>query len=159
MPQLSEPTVRVRESFLDASRALRDEGWIPNFPVEEVESDFDAYVQSVSGVGHFWGVPVSTRWYIGGDTYLGTVLFRHELTPELLAAGGHIGYHVAPNHRRAGHATRMLALAVERCHNELQIERILVTCEETNTASRRVIEANGGVLENILEHECRYWIA
>ena len=148
----------MRESFLDASRDLRDEGWIPNFPLAEVQSDFVAYVRSVSGVGHAWGVPISTRWYLDGDTYLGTVMFRHELTPELLAAGGHVGYHVAPQWRGQGHATRMLAEAVERCRNELLIPRVLVTCEESNEPSRRVIEANGGVLENVLDHECRYWI-
>ncbi len=36
---------------------------------------------------------------------------------------------------------------------------MLVTCAESNTASRWVIEANGGMLENILDEECRYWIA
>ena len=158
VPQLVEPTVRAKESFLDAHADLREEGWIPDFPLEEVASDFAAYVRSISGVGNFWEVPVSTRWYLDGDAYLGTVVFRHQLTPALLAAGGHVGYHVAPKHRRAGHATQMLHLAVERCHDELGIDRILVTCAEKNTPSRRVIEANGGEVENILDHECRYWI-
>jgi predicted acetyltransferase len=36
---------------------------------------------------------------------------------------------------------------------------VLVTCGEFNTASRRVIEANGAVLGHVLDGECRYWIA
>ena len=43
-----------------------------------------------------WGVPVTTLWYVDGATYLGTVIVRHRLTPELTRRGGHIGYHVAP---------------------------------------------------------------
>ena len=38
------------------------------------------------------------------------------------------------------------------------IPRALVTCFEDNTGSRRVIENNGGVLENIVDGRCLYWI-
>lgn len=38
------------------------------------------------------------------------------------------------------------------------IKRILVTCHQTNTASRAVIMANGGVLEDSCEGTERYWI-
>ena len=53
----------------------------------------------------------------------------------------------------------MLAAAVVYCRNTLGITRILVTCDQFNAASRRVIESNGGVLENVLDGECRYLIA
>jgi len=52
----------------------------------------------------------------------------------------------------------MLAAAVIYCRDALGITQILVTCDQSNAASRRVIEANGGVLENVLDGECRYWI-
>jgi RimJ/RimL family protein N-acetyltransferase len=38
------------------------------------------------------------------------------------------------------------------------LARVLITCDEPNTASRRVIEGNSGILENTLGGECRYWI-
>lgn len=158
MPRLLEPTVRVRESFLEATRALRAEGWLADFPLEDVEADFPAYVNRISGPDEFWGVPVSTRWYLDGDTYLGTTVFRHALTPELTMDGGHIGYHIAPQYRRRGHATGMLAQAVHHARSALGIEDLLITCAEDNLPSRRVIEANGGVLEDVVSGQCRYWI-
>jgi predicted acetyltransferase len=158
MPALRAPTAAVRDSFTGAARDLRDEGWLPEFPVEEVAADFGGYVRRVTGEKEGWGVPISTFWYVDGPDYLGTVIIRHRLTPELARHGGHIGYHVAPRRRRQGHATAMLAAAVAYCGESLGLERVLVTCEQGNTASRRVIEANGGLLENALHGECRYWI-
>lgn len=158
MPRLTAPTVAVRASFLEAARDLRDEGWSPDFPVDEVAAHFDDYVRSVTEQREGWGVPVSTLWYVDGARYLGTVVIRHRLTPALLEHGGHIGYHVAPRHRRQGHATAMLAAAVARCRDCLGLTEVLVTCGQSNEGSRRVIESNGGVLENVLGGECRYWI-
>jgi predicted acetyltransferase len=143
---------------VEAARDLRDEGWLSDFPVDEVAARFDDYVQRVLDEKEFWGVPISTFWYIDGPHYLGSIIIRHCLTSDLLRRGGHIGYHVAPRYRRQGHATAMLAAAVTYCRDTLGIPRILITCHPSNTGSRRVIESNGGVLENILEDECRYWI-
>src|SRR6266702_6169812 len=159
VPHLVRPAALVRDSFIEAARDLRDESWLPEFPVDQVAADFDGYVQRVLEDKHGWGVPMSTLWYIDGRTYLGTVIIRHRLTPELTRRGGQIGYHVAPRHRRQGHATAMLAAAAAYCRDTLGLTRLLVTCAESNTASRRVIESNGAVLENILEGECRYWIS
>lgn len=40
----------------------------------------------------------------------------------------------------------------------LGIHRVLVTCDADNLASRRVIERNGGVLEDQRGTKLRYWI-
>lgn len=158
VPSLSRPTPLVRESFVQAARDLRDEGWLPDFPVAEVAADFGGYVERIRRETHYWGVPISTLWWVDGVTYLGTVVIRHRLTPELTKIGGHIGYHVAPRYRKQGHATAMLAAALGWCGDTLGLTQVLITCAEANAASRRVIETNGGVLENILDSECRYWI-
>ena len=97
-------------------------------------------------------------WYVDGTDYLGTVIIRHRLTPALEREGGHIGYHVVPGHRRRGHATQMLAQALVVCQ-QLGLRQILVTCAEDNPGSRRVIEANGGALDRILDGEARYWLS
>jgi predicted acetyltransferase len=159
MPCLTAPSTAVRDSFVAAARDLRAEGWLPEFPVDEVAANFDDYVQRILDEKEFWGVPISTLWYLDGPCYLGSVIIRHRLTPELARRGGHIGYHVAPRHRRQGHAGAMLAAAINHCRDTLGIDRLLITCDQSNVASRRVIESNGGALENVLGDECRYWIS
>jgi predicted acetyltransferase len=51
----------------------------------------------------------------------------------------------------------MLAGACTICRGRGMTE-LLVTCDEVNTGSQRVIEANGGALESATDGICRYWI-
>ena len=39
MPYLTAPTAAVRDSFVEAARDLRDEGWLSEFPVDEVAAN------------------------------------------------------------------------------------------------------------------------
>ena len=41
---------------------------------------------------------------------------------------------------------------------DLGIDPVLVTCDEDNLPSRRVIESNGGVYEDSREGKRRYWV-
>lgn len=102
-------------------------------------------------------VPMTTLWYVEDDTFLGRLAIRHRLTPFLLERGGHIGYDVRPTARRRGHATAMLRRALPVCR-DLGIDRVLVTCDTTNTGSRKVIEAGGGEFEDERGGKLRYWI-
>lgn len=58
---------------------------------------------------------------------------------------------------RRGHAYRMLAGALVYCAH-FGLDRVPVTCDEDNVASRKVIEANGGEPDGIADGELRYWI-
>jgi predicted acetyltransferase len=102
-------------------------------------------------------VPCTTWWWVEGSTFLGRIALRHRLNERLRRHGGHIGYDVRPAARRRGHATAMLAAVLPRAR-ELGIDSALLTCEVGNVASRRVIEANGGVLEDELAGMLRYWV-
>ena len=51
----------------------------------------------------------------------------------------------------------MLAAALPVAHG-LGIDPALVTCDDTNLASRKVIEANGGVYESQRGQKLRYWV-
>jgi predicted acetyltransferase len=125
--------------------------------LNEAEVDFDAFVRTRRQVRQLWGVPVTELWFVEGDQYIGTVVFRHELTEELVESGGHLGYHVVPRLRRRGHGTRMLAAAISFCAGR-GVTELLITCDEDNLASRRMIEVNGGLLEGVARGEARYWI-
>ena len=102
-------------------------------------------------------VPNTNLWYVEGDTFLGRLSIRHRLNPFLHELGGHIGYSVRPSARRQGHATAMLAASLPFAHR-LGIDPALVTCDVTNVASRKVIEAAGGAFEDQRRQKLRYWV-
>jgi predicted acetyltransferase len=83
-----------------------------------------------------------------GCELVGRTSIRHELNDYLADLGGHIGYAVRPAHRGRGHAREILrqSLVIARAEG---VERILVTCDDDNIASRRTIERLGGVLEDV----------
>jgi len=151
------PTTLVRASYLQGETETALEEGLPTDWLEEAAADFAGFVEHRRAVRELWGVPVTELWFVDGTDYIGTVLIRHRLTPALERAGGHIGYHVVPGLRRRGHATQMLAQARVVCH-KLGLTEMLVTCPEDNIGSRRVIEANGGILSRIVDGEAHYWL-
>nr|MBA2445130.1 GNAT family N-acetyltransferase [Nocardioidaceae bacterium] len=56
-----------------------------------------------------------------------------------------------------GHAKAMLAASLPWAA-EIGLDAVLVTCDDTNVASRRTIEANGGVFEDQRGEKLRYWL-
>ena len=102
-------------------------------------------------------VPSSYRWIVCDGCVVGTIVVRHALTASLLAEGGHIGYAVAPGHRRLGVASTALGLAL-RLAAARGIDPVLVTCDADNTASARTIVSCGGVLEDERDGVLRHWI-
>lgn len=156
-PRLVPPTTAVRESFLAGERADLAASGGPEDWLAGADEDFEAFVAERRGVQLRWGVPCSTFWYVMGEDYIGTLILRHRLTPELAEVGGHVGYHVVPAWRRQGHATRMLAAGLGECRG-LGLGRVLVTCAAGNEPSRRVIMANGGVYDGRARGEDRFWI-
>lgn len=152
MAKLVRPSIVYRSSYLEALEEYRFEGGDagPSPSLLRVPQLFERYVADIlAGADHArprprGHVPYTMLWWVEGVVYLGRLSVRHELTSELEAVGGHVSYDVRPSARRQGHGTAMLAAALP-VGAELGIAELLVTCEPTNVASRKVIEANGGV--------------
>lgn len=64
---------------------------------------------------------------------------------------GQIGYSVRPSQRKRGYASEILKLTLIEAA-KCGLSKILITCNEPNIASAKVIEKNGGVLEKIIPH-------
>ena len=94
---------------------------------------------------------------------MGRVSIRFELNEFLSRVGGHVGYGVAPSHRRKGYASEILTQALVLLRAD-GVDRVLVTCDDSNVASANTIERHGGVLDSIVppdgdeEAIRRYWI-
>lgn len=80
---------------------------------------------------------------------VGRVSVRHTLNDALARVGGHIGYAVRPAYRCRGHATAMLRRSLVLVRS-VGVESALVTCDDDNVASARVIERCGGVLQDLV---------
>ncbi len=163
---LVEATNELRDAFLDMARESRTAG---DDRYVDALQDFDAFVRrchdASNGIGLKPGEVPSTMLWLVRDA--GRVLahssLRHHLTPALERFGGHIGYVVRPSERRKGYGTRLLALTLEKCR-ERGLTRVLVTCDDDNIGSARVIEKNGGVRDTMGTNPNngkplrRYWI-
>ena len=88
---------------------------------------------------------------------VGFLNLRLCLSNFLLEAGGHIGYSIRPSERGKGYAKEALRRGLQIA-KEKNIKRALVTCSTENPASRAVILANGGRLEDVRNGTERYWI-
>ena len=92
-------------------------------------------------------IPGYRRWLWDGE-FCGSIGFRWQpgvptaLPPHCL---GHIGYAVVPRKQGKGYATLALRLLLPEAKAE-GLPFVEITTDPENTASQRVIQANGGVL-------------
>ena len=97
-------------------------------------------------------LPRRVFWIWDGE-FCGTINLRFipgtlDLPPYI---SGHLGYAVVPWKQKRGYATQALALLLPVAQG-LGLPRVLAVCDASNTASRRVIEINGGVAAGHAPH-------
>ncbi|WP_433788515.1 GNAT family N-acetyltransferase [Actinoplanes sp. CA-252034] len=173
MLELIKPTTARHASWLDSrdewGRGVHQPGSGLR-PADDVDSPegFAAWVARLHREGDETVPPLpglvhATYWWmVEDDTILGTISLRHSLTDFLLQAGGHIGYAVRPSARGRGVAGWALGDVLEVARRR-SLTLVLITCDVDNTASARVIEKCGGVLEDVRDTPVglkrRYWIS
>lgn len=156
------PSRAYLDSYADALR--RD--WSPDNlraaasreQLQRIEADPDGFLASLvdrEGRGDPIALPDGSvvprlpgyhRWIWDGE-FCGSIGLRWQPGTEALPPYclGHIGYAVVAWKQRRGYATRALRETLPDAA-ALGLRYVEITTDPDNTASRRVIEANGGVL-------------
>jgi predicted acetyltransferase len=166
---LAIPAKEYKESYIQAVREFQVAGRRHMHEhLAALESNFEELVQQIRDEADPRKVkpglvPQTVFWLIDNSEFIGRVSIRHELDERLLRQGGHIGYEIRPSKRKRGYGTAILRLGLEKAR-EMGLLRVLVTCDEDNIGSRKIIEHNGGKLENSVEiagravKVLRFWI-
>lgn len=98
------------------------------------------------------------------DCLVGMSNLRFELNNAYLQQfGGHIGYSVRPSERKKGYGKMILHQTLQQAKLQ-EITKVLVTCNDSNIGSAKIIEENQGILEKKVVDTSdqlvvrRYWI-
>jgi predicted acetyltransferase len=166
---LTEPQVEHQSQFLDF--LLDDEpDKLQTVKIDQVKNDWPNYLRQMQGWKNGEGlpedfVPMTVFWLTDGWRIYGESSVRHALTPNLLWAGGQVGYATRLSERGRGYGKLLLKLTLQECLGLGLRDYVLITCSVDNHGSRKVVEANGGELDKYLPRvweesveKLRYWI-
>lgn len=127
-------------------------------------NDFENYINNLEVKSETDGLVSDLTFFcldLNRNIFVGAVNIRHYLNDYLFRYGGHIGDGIRPSERGKGYGTKMVSLALEEC-TKLKINRVLMTCNKKNIASRKTIINNGGILDSEVELDGnviqRFWI-
>lgn len=165
MPQLKliRPTAELSEQFLSMCAEYTN-----GYYIERTIDDFHKYLQDCHRLEHEelpdgW-LKAIVYWLIDeNNNIIGTCRLRPEPYGRFLQIGGHIGYDIKPSARNKGYGSEILRLTLLEAV-KINLPKILVTCDDDNTGSWKIIEKNDGVLENKVidtrdgKEVRRYWI-
>ena len=169
--KLSIPDIKYKDSFLEALSEFDTNGRsidLLKLDAESLKNNFADHVQKLidqskgKNLPSGW-VPHTTYWIIDDDEFIGVIDLRHELIPALEKYGGHIGYAIRPTKRNQGYGTKALRMLLPLAA-QIGIKKLLITCDTDNIASVKIIELNGGILQDEIQNEgrgmltCRYWL-
>lgn len=166
MLKLVEPSLTYKNPLLEAVREFHAAGEYA-VDAEQLGAKFEDLIARLAAKDPLNAppgeLPYEDFWLMEGDQWIGKLTLRTTINARYLHAGGHIGYEIRPSKRGQGYGTKLLRMGLEMARAR-GLQRVLLTCDETNIASRKVIENNGGQLENAVEVEgqtvlkMRYWI-
>ncbi|MFN8677488.1 MAG: GNAT family N-acetyltransferase [Thermomicrobiales bacterium] len=162
------PDPAYRASVLEGLRELQAEPRFAYLDLAPIAADFPAYVAAQRARTDAANLPPdqlpeTVFWLMEGETFIGRLSIRVTPDEARIRTIGNIGYMIRPSRRRMGYGTAILTLALPAA-KALGLTRVLVTCDEDNLASRKIIERNGGRLEGATPSRngpgltLRFWI-
>jgi predicted acetyltransferase len=163
MTELVRPSTRYLETYRAAILEFQAEGRMLNADLKNLSHHIQ-HLCDMATIPPDGKVRETFFWLVEGETFIGRVSIRHELTDLLRLIGGHIGYEIRPTQRRKGYGTLILKLALDEAR-QLNLDHVLLTCNADNEGSRRIIMANGGEFQDEItltgypSNIQRWWIA
>ena len=159
------PSEKYKESYLEAEKEFQEAG--ENLEKElHSAKDFSEFVQKLedkkdASKVREGRVQETIYWLVDNEEFIGKVNVRYELNDRLKKSGGHLGYKIRPSKRGVGYGSKILELALPKA-KELGIDSALLTCNESNEASRKIIEKHGGEFDKKVpdgeKTKLHYWI-
>lgn len=146
------PTPKYIVSFLEMAEDLHQAGhWYDGVP-EQLEKNFSIYLKKLEdakiGANLAPGEVSNTEfWMLENENIVGRLRLNHTLSDPMKIRGGHIGYGVHSHFRGRGFATQALGLALDIAKH-MGLHEVLITCDDSNANSIRVIEKNSGELKD-----------
>ncbi|MCO4793211.1 MAG: GNAT family N-acetyltransferase [Bacteriovoracaceae bacterium] len=166
--ELVRPNIKFKKSFYEAAEEMQGQESEGHLVTDELTSE-QVFIDHVNRKLDFETsttlpekyVNETTFWIIEDGEYAGRISVRHRLTEALETYGGHIGYVIRPKFRKRGLATKALKEILKYTKESLDLEKVLLTTDEDNIPSQKVILSNGGVRDKSLDGKIdkwRYWI-
>lgn len=150
---LIKPSTEYLISYIEFSEQLEKEGNKERFSLDEARKDPNAYIEKMKileteGCKTIapYLVPTTILWLIKEENneVIGRLSIRHNLGNKFLKDfGGHIGYAVKPEYRRQGIGGFLLEEGLKFAE-KIGIHEVLITCDEGNIPSKKIIEQRGG---------------
>ncbi len=150
---LIRPSIEYLTSYIEFAEQLEEEGNKERFPLDEAKKDPNTYIENMKILETEryktiapYLVPTTILWLIeeNGDEVIGRLSIRHSLGNDFLKNfGGHIGYAVKPKYRRKGIGTFLLGEGLKFAE-KVGVSEVLITCDEGNIPSKKIIEQGGG---------------
>lgn len=150
MTELVLPSMQYKDSFTSALEEFHKENRYNTHYPEDV-GEFKSFIDKLNGFSRGENlpegyVPGTVFWLVDKMEFIGTLTIRHELNEDLMQEGGHVGYDIRPSKRGKGYGKEILRLGLIKA-KEMGIDKVLITCDLENIPSKKVIEANRGVLQ------------
>jgi predicted acetyltransferase len=172
---LTSPSPAFEASYLSATREedQREPAGLDDLNIQtragfsELVRQWDVVAEDPLPPDSQQDAPLSEEilWLVDQGEFIGRVFIFHWLNEFRRQTDGQVDYWIRPSRRGQGYGRLILRLALER-FRQIGSRRILITCDAENTASRKIIEASGGVFEAEIHDDLtrsglrrRYWIS